>query len=384
MKLNAVLEKVEEIRRDVIARETAEVDRDYKWPEEPLRALQAAGVAGLVVPEECGGHGLGVLAIARTCELIGKECGSTALCFGMHLVASAVIAAKATIEQKERYLAPIAAGRHLTTLALSESGSGAHFYFPQTRLLAHKEGGYLVTGRKSFVTNAGHADSYVVSTMTEEESMAIGQFSCVVVPKDIPGLSFGPPWRGVGMRGNEARQVDLDGVHLERHNLLGEEGDQMWYVFNVVGPFFLAAMAGAYLGLAATALREAIAHVSNRPYVHSGSSLAASQVVQHRVGTLWAEVARTRQLLYRAAAEVDEGGKEALPLIFSAKAEVADCAVHVVNEAMTLMGGIAYREGGKMERLLRDVRAVHVMAPTTDILRSWTGRVLLGQPLLGD
>ncbi|WP_231082431.1 acyl-CoA dehydrogenase family protein, partial [Staphylococcus aureus] len=83
---------------------------------------------GLVFPAECGGLGQGLFALARICEELGKSYASVGLCYGMHCVGTAVIAAKATPWQKEHYLEPIAAGRHITTLALSEPGTGAHFY----------------------------------------------------------------------------------------------------------------------------------------------------------------------------------------------------------------------------------------------------------------
>ncbi len=164
----------------------------------------------------------------------------------------------------------------------------------------------------------------------------------------------------------------------------GEAGDQIWYVFNVVAPYFLIAMAGTYFGIAQGALDLAVGHLTTREHQHSGKTLAESAVLQHRVGTLWGVVERTRRLIYYAAAEADAGGPNALLALCSAKAEVADTAVAVANEVMTLMGGIAFRENARAARLLRDARAAHVMAPTTDILRTWAGRALLGQPLLGD
>jgi alkylation response protein AidB-like acyl-CoA dehydrogenase len=382
--LDSIFRNIEAIRRDVMLAETARVDRECRWPEASLRALQQAGLGGLVVGRELGGMGGGLLAMARVCESLAETCPSTALCLGMHLVATAVIGAKATFDQKERYLVPIAAGRHLTTLALSEPGTGAHFYFPQTALRPHGDGQYELVGQKSFATSAGHADSYVVSTMAADPEAAPDQFSCVVVGAGARGLAVGPPWEGVGMRGNSSRSLSLDHVRVPRQDLLGEEGDQMWYIFNIVGPYFLVAMAGTYLGIATSALRAAIEHVSERRYAHSGSSLARSPVIQHKIGTLWAAVERTRRLVYHAAADGDAGGPEALLAILSAKAEVGDCAVHVANEAMTLLGGIGYRQGGRPERALRDARAAHVMAPTTDLLRIWTGRLLLRQPLLED
>jgi isovaleryl-CoA dehydrogenase len=103
-----------------------------------------------------------------------------------------------------------------------------------------------------------------------------------------------------------------------------------------------------------------------------------------RLGSLWALLERTRRLAYYAAAEIDRGNAAALPAVLSAKAEVADCCVQLTNEAMTLAGGVAYGDNAVLARLLRDARAAHVMAPTTDLLRLWVGRSLLGEPLLGE
>ena len=158
----------------------------------------------------------------------------------------------------------------------------------------------------------------------------------------------------------------------------------IWYVFNVVAPYFLMAMAGTYLGLASAALDETRQHMTKRRFSHSGASLGQVTVLQHRLGQLWAIVERTRQLVYWAANEADTGGPNALPALCAAKAEVAHSAVSVVNESMTMCGGIAYRENTRFDRLLRDARAAHVMSPTTDILLTWAGRALLGEPLLGD
>ncbi|HWM87227.1 MAG TPA: acyl-CoA dehydrogenase family protein [Kofleriaceae bacterium] len=382
--LSSIVARAREIARTVVARDAAEVDEQARWPEAGLRALQREGLGGLVVPARSGGLGLGLLALAQVCEELGRECASTGISFGMHCVGSAVISAKATPHQRGRYLETISAGRHLTSLALSEPGSGAHFYYPETRLVVESPNTYRVSGKKVFATNGGHADSYVVSTVASEPDAPPGHFSCVLVAAEAEGLVWGPAWEGLGMRGNSSRALELRDVPVPRQDLLGEEGDQIWYVFEVVAPYFLMAMAGTYLGVAGAAVEEATAHLSRRTYAHSGGKLSHHQVVQHRLGSLWAQVQRTRRLIYWAAAEADERGALALPALCSAKAEVADCVVQVVNEAMTLCGGSVYRDGSRLERLLRDGRAAHVMAPTTDILRVWAGRALLGLPLLGD
>ena len=353
------------------------------WPEEALRSLQAAGLGGLVVPRDRGGSGLGLRAVAGVGEVLGRSCASTAICFGMHHVAAAVLSAKATERQAREYLGPIAAGEHLTTLALSEPGTGSQFWLPQTRISSRDDGGWTVEGEKTFVTNGSKADSYVVSTVAADPGAPAGEFSCVVVPAGADGLSFSGTWDGVGMRGNSSLMATLEGVHVGEEALLGAPGDQIWYVFEVVAPYFLTAMAGTYLGVAQAALDAAVAHLKQRRHGHTGRALASEPVLQHRVGVLWAQVQQVRRLVYWAAEEAEVGGAEALAGLTAAKASVGDCAVNVANEAMTLVGGIGYRERSPVERHLRDARAAHVMSPTTDILRTWTGRAVLDIPILG-
>ena len=372
--------RVEEITSEVIAPRAEEVDRQAVWPEHSMRALADAGLLGLHVPVELGGLGQGLRAVAELTETIGRACASSALCFGMHCVATAVIAAKPTRDQEERYLRAIAAGRHITSLALSEGGSGAAFYLPQTKLVAEGDD-YLVFGRKQFVTNGGHADSYVISTLAQEKSEGPGEFNCLLVDAGTPGIEWQEPWAGVGMRGNSSQSLRLDGVRVPQKNLLGEEGDQVWYVFEVIAPYFIMAMAGAYLGIARSSLDLAIQHLQERAVTVTGEALADIDALQAKVAQLWADVQKTRLLIHHAADLGDYGDPEAVLSLLAAKAEVADTVTRVANEAMTLSGGIAYRAGGQFERNLRDARAAHIMAPTTDMLRVWLGRALLGRPL---
>lgn len=381
--LDDILELVKKISLEELAPRAEEIDREGKWPEKSLRVLQKEGLGGLAIPIKFGGHGYGLSAVAKVCEILSRHCPSTAMCFGMHLVGSAVLSAKATEEQQKEFLEPIAQGKHLTTLSLSEPGTGSALYIPEAEL-ENTSNGYTLNGTKSFVTNGGYADSYVVSAVIPEPETPVGEFSCVVVPKNSDGMEWTHSWNGIGMKGNASRTVELHDLHIPEKHLLGERGDQIWYVFEVVVPYFLMAMAGTYLGIASAAIDEAIDHLKGRKHSHSGATLSQLPVVQHRLGILWSKVESARQLVYSAATKGDTGESEALISLLSAKADVSDCAVDVVNEVMTLMGGKAYAENGKLGRLLRDARASHVMAPTTDQLRTWTGRALLDVPLLGD
>lgn len=368
------------IANEVVAPLTEREDRDARWPAEAMRALADAGLMGLNVPEAQGGRGEGLSGLVAVAEVLASQSASTAMCFAMHCVGTAVIAAKATDWQKQAYLEPIARGQHVTTLALSEPGTGAHFYLPETAIQPDGDA-YRLDGTKSFVTNGGHADSYVLSTRAAAAG-GEGAFSCVLVDQGTPGLAWSEPWTGLGMRGNSSRGVRLDGVRVPRRNLLGNEGDQLWYVFEVVAPYFLMAMAGTYVGVAQAALDEARVHLGTRRFSHSGELLGSEPVLAHRLGEMYIDVERTRRMVHAAAARADAGEPDALVAVLGCKAAAGDTAVSVANEAMTLCGGMAYRDNSRLARILRDARAAHVMAPTTDILKTWTGRALLNLPLV--
>jgi isovaleryl-CoA dehydrogenase len=378
--LRDLRERAESVANSRVAQNAEEVDAQCSWPADSLHALAEAELLGLHVPLRFGGLEQGMEGLVTVTETIAAACSSTALCYAMHCVATAVIAAKATVPQIERYLKPIAAGQHITTLALSEGGTGAHFYLPQAQLV-QKDGSFWLEGTKHFVTNGGHADSYVVSTVAAEAGTEPGEFSCVLVDGDAPGVEWISDWRGFGMRGNSSRTMQLKQVHIAQEQLLGERGDQVWYVFEIVAPYFLTAMAATYLGIATTALQCVVDHVQSRRYTHSGESLAELPNIQHGIARLWCEVEQTRLLIYDAARLGDLGSANALPSILAAKIAAADTATLVTNEAMTLAGGIAYRDNSRLARLLRDARAAHVMSPTTELLKQWLGRTLLDLPL---
>lgn len=382
--LAPLLERIDALGREVIGPAGVTADREAKWPEQSIRALMSAGLGGLVVSTESSGLGKGLAALAAVCERIARYCPSTALCFGMHCVAAATIQAKATHDQRMRYLEPIALGVHVATLALSEPGTGAAFYAPRTELIeGHGPSeGFIVRGTKSFVTNGAHADSYVVSVVHGSSDTSTGKHSVVMIPKGAEGMEWGDPWAGIGMRANSSRTLNLRDVDVPRRDLLGEEGDQEWYVFEVVAPYFLMAMSGTYLGIAEAALQEAREHLVRRTHAHTGGRLADLPLLQHRMGELFAKVQRTRALIEDGGARADAHDPTALPAILSSKAEAAATVVDVVNGAMTLVGGMGYRDGGRLERMLRDSRAADVMSPTTDLLRIWTGRAVLGMPIL--
>jgi len=197
-------------------------------------------------------------------------------------------------------------------------------------------------------------------------------------------MQWGKPWDGLGMRGNSSCSLQLNNISIPGQQILGQKGDQLWYMFNVIVPYFLTAMSATYLGIAERALEEGRKTLLKRVYAHNGAQLAQVSLLQHRLGTLWAGVARTRTLIYHAVQQMEAGASDAVASIMAAKAEVAHCCVNTVNEVMTLSGGIGYGSNSLLGMLLRDARASHVMAPTSDMLYTWIGRTLLDQPILSE
>lgn len=380
-RLEALRAAAAKVAREVAAPSAEEVDREGRWPAAAMRALGEAGLLGLHVPERLGGKEEGLLALALVTEELGKACSSTGMCFGMHSVAARVIAARATSGQEERYLRPIAEGRHVSSLALSEPGTGAHFFLPRVQM--RREGdSFLVSGEKSFVTSGGHADSYVVSAVPPGQELDPGAFTCLIVDSGAPGLEWRAAWDGFGMRGNSSRGVRLNDAEVPRENLLGREGDQIWFVFEIVAPYFIVAMTGVYLGIAQAALDETIGHLRNRRHQHTGQALSEQPVLADQVAQMWIAVERTRQLVHHAARRFDAGEPDASPALFAAKADVAETAVRVTQAALELGGGRGYGANSRIARLIRDAQAAPVMAPTTHLLRQWLGRSLLGLPPL--
>lgn len=375
-------ERAEAIAMEVVRPNVEGEDRDARWPEPAMRALAEAGLMALNAPRSAGGHGMGMEALVSVSRVLARENPSAALCFAMHCVGTAVIAAKATPEQHTLFLEPIAAGDHITSLALSEPGTGANLYLPEARVRQEGEE-YVVTGVKSFVTSGSHADSYVMSTaVADEAETGEGVFSMLLVPEGVPGLEWQGEWRGFGMRGNSSRTARLDDVRVPTCHLLGAHDDQLWYVFEVVTPYFLAAMAGTYLGIAEAAVDIAAEHLGSRRHSHTGDLLGANPVLSSDLGGMWIDLESTRQLVFSAARRADAGAPNALPGVLACKAAATRAAVELTNRAMTLAGGVGYGENSHLSRLLRDARAGHVMAPTTHMLETWLGRALLGMPLL--
>src|SRR5215204_6535542 len=189
----------------------ARVDEAGAFPRESIAALASHGLLGLTIPAAYGGLGHGLRTMAATLDALAQRCPSTAMVYLMHLCGVACYAAAP--DKTAPLLEAAAAGRHLSTLAFSEKGSRSHFWAPVSRASRSDNGAVRISAQKSFVTSAGHADGYVVSTLSSGATQPFDS-SIYLVLKDDAGVAVSGAWRGLGLRGNASAPMTLSNVSV--------------------------------------------------------------------------------------------------------------------------------------------------------------------------
>lgn len=368
-----ILHIAEKICKVVIAPLAVEIDRDRRFPKEAFQAFSKSGLLGLLVPKEFGGLGGTLEDLVAVNEMIATSCGATAMCFLMHNCGTAVIVAKANADHQDRYLRPIAAGEKIGTLAFSETGTGAHFYSPEIKAQA-EDNGFILSGRKGFVTNGEQADFVIVLTNASKPELGLDM---LIVDTDSPGVRFEGEWDGMGLCGNNSIAMVLDQVIAPASQLVGGEGDGLGLIFQVVAPTFILGVASVNNGLSRGAYILALEHAKSRIY-SDGRALADIQAIQFYLSDMFGLV-ESSSLFTRDAASGAVQGREGVILnVMQSKVTAAESVVKVTNLAMQVCGGQGYSRTMPVERYLRDARAGSVMGPTTEVLKEWVGKSVAG------
>jgi isovaleryl-CoA dehydrogenase len=356
-----------------IAPAAAEIDRTGAYPRAALEALGKAGVLGLASSPEVGGAGGSLADVATVVGSIAGACGSTAMVVLMHYAAVSVLEAHGPREVRES----VARGEHVSTLAFSEPGSRSHFWAPTSSATA-VEDGVRLDARKSWVTSAGEADSYVWSSRPVG---ADGPMTLWLVPGDTPGLGVAGEFDGLGLRGNASRPMVADGVVVPGDAVLGADGAGLDVALGVVLPTFLVGNAAFSLGLTEALLGETRAHLMSTRLEHLGQTLAEQPLTRAEFARLRTRGDEARAFLSDTLAALHSGRPEGMLRVLQVKAVASEVASEVADGAMRLCGGAAFRKELGVERRFRDALAARVMAPTTTALRELVGRAALGQPL---
>ena len=370
----AYLSTLAPILVEVVAPAAAEVDRTATYPRAALDALGAAGLLGLVSAPEVGGLGQGHRAAAAVVQSIAEQCGSTAMVVMMHYCGAAVLEAHGPVEVRER----IAAGDYVTTLAFSETGSRSMFWAPMSTATASSGGMVRLDAEKSWVTSAGQAEGYVWSS---KPLAAEGMSSLWLVPGEAPGLKVGAPFDGLGLRGNLSSPMTASGVEVAGPALLGTDGGGFDVMLATVLPYFQVMNAGFSIGTANAATAKAAAHATATRFEHLDQTLADSPVVRARVARMRVKTDAAEALLLDALTALETGRADATLKLLEVKALAGETAIDVTDLGMQVCGGAAFRKEVGVERHFRDARAASVMAPTTDTLLEFIGRIACGLPL---
>jgi alkylation response protein AidB-like acyl-CoA dehydrogenase len=378
---DAVL-KAREIATRVLAPSAGQNDKAGRFSSEAVESLAKSGLLGLMLPENLGGSGLGPRTMASVIATLAEADASVAMVYLMHMLGAAAISAArpSAAQAVTPILQEIGAGRHLSTLAFSEAGSRSHFWAPMSR--AQRNGhGVRISAKKSWVTSAGHAQSYVVSALSPEGAGPTDS-TLYLLKADTRGLSVAGPWDGLGLRANASAPIALEDCPVATDFQLTDDCAGFPAMLNVVLPLFCLGTAAVALGLCRAAVASTAAHLKNAKFEHLGQSLGES------LPTLRAQLAAMQIDTDGLAARIEdlidhlEEPRETTMLrVLETKAAAGDIAISVTSAAMRACGGAAFSKHLSIERLFRDSHAGAVMAPTGDVLREFIGKSLLGMPL---
>ena len=264
-----------------IAPNAARVDRDRAFPKESIAALGKAGLLGLTIPAGSGGMGQGLRTAAAVLDQVAQRCSSTAMVYLMHLCGVACYAAAP--DKTAKYLQAAAKGDHLSTLAFSERGSRSHFWAPVSRA-THADGGAEITAQKSFVTSAGYADGYVVSTL--DAATTPSESTVYLVLRDEQVRSAAGKWEGLGMRGNASGPRTLTRVKAGDDRTLTAAGKGLDMMLGVVLPAFQVGSAAVALGIAEAAVQATAKHLTTAKLEHMNSTLADLSTLRARLAQM--------------------------------------------------------------------------------------------------
>jgi alkylation response protein AidB-like acyl-CoA dehydrogenase len=369
--------QIQEVARqftaDAITPHAAEWDEKHIFPKDTIRAAAELGFASIYVSEESGGIGLGRLEAALIMEAMAYGCPATSAFISIHNMASWMIDRFGGAEIKAKYLPSLITMERMASYCLTEPGSGSDAAALKTTAVLYGDH-YVVNGSKQFISGAGENEVYVTMVRTGGEGPK--GISCLVIEKDMAGVSFGANERKLGWHAQPTRQVMFDNVRVPVENRVGAEGDG--FRFAMMGLDGGRLNIGACsLGGAQRCLDEAIAYTKDRQQF--GRPIADFQNTQFTLADMATELEAARALLYLAAAKVTAGAPDKTKFAAMAKRFATDTGSSVVDRALQLHGGYGYLMDYPIERFWRDLRVHSILEGTNQVMRMIVGRELTRQ-----
>jgi hypothetical protein len=338
-----------------------EHERNETYPEGVFAQLGAAGLLSLPQPQEWGGGGQPYEVYLQVLEEIAARWAAVAVAVSVHSLSSHPLLAFGTVEQKQRWLPGMLSGEQIGAYSLSEPQAGSDAAALQCKATP-TDGGYLLNGSKAWITHGGRADFYTLFARTGEGSRGV---SCFLVPKDLPGLSFGKPEEKMGLHAVPTTSAFYDNARIDADRRIGEEGQGLQIAFSALdsGRLGIAAVA---TGLAQAALDEAVRYANER-------TTFGRKIIDHQgLGFLLADMAAavaSARATYLDAARRRDAGRAYSQHASVAKMVATDAAMKVTTDAVQVFGGVGYTRDYRVERYLREAKIMQIFEGTNQIQR---------------
>ena len=356
---------VRELAQGVALPHAGEVDRDYRFPDEAVKAAAEAGLLGVLIPREYGGAGLDAIAFAVCIEELAQACASTSVIVDVHTsVGSEPILLFGTEEQKRRWLPPLASGELLGAFALTEPASGSDA--ASLAMTARRKGSdYILNGTKVFITNIGRAGLYIVFARTGPDEKAAG-VTAFLVPGDASGVRVGQLFKKMGLHGSPTGELVLEDVVIPAANRLGGEGEGFTVAMRALDSGRIG-ISGQALGIAQAAVDESRALLAERERAQGDEFMLADMATR---------VESARLLAYHAA-WLCSNGRPFTRQASMAKLHCTDTAMDLATDAVQLAGEEGASNGSPFDRHFRDAKALQIYEGSNQVQRIVIARDLL-------
>jgi alkylation response protein AidB-like acyl-CoA dehydrogenase len=372
------LEQFRKVVREIVEERiglarAAEIDEVDQFPWDVHRTFVENELMAVGYPEEYGGAGGGSLTVAVLVEEISRISAGCALIPLVSRLGAIPIMLAGSDEQKRELFGGISRGEHQMSYCLTEPGSGSDSVAMKTRYDPAADGGFVLSGTKRFITNAGVSDAYTVFATRDPELKAKGISAFVVYAGD-PGVSFGKAEHKLGIHGSPTREVYLDRTEIPGDRLIGEESEGFAYAMRTLD-YSRPTIAAQALGIAQGAFDVAVRYAAERQQF--GKPISHFEGIQFMLADMAMEIEAARLLVYRAATLVDAKDPRMTYFASVAKAYAGDAAMRVTTDAVQVLGGYGYMREYPVERMMRDAKITQIYEGTNQIQRVVIARSVL-------
>jgi butyryl-CoA dehydrogenase len=365
--------KAREIAEKYVRPSAAKHDKAQEYNWEAARAVADAGLFRTFIPKEYGGHGAGLLALARVTEELARADSGFGVAYAVNALGSFPILVGGTEAQKQRWLPSIARGEKMVAFCLSEKFAGSDAGGLSVR--ATEDGDdYVICGEKKWTTNGGVADIYSVFAVTDPTSKS-RRISAIVVEKGTPGFTIRKVEDKMGIRCVPVVETHFDHVRVPKANLIGERPGAGFKHAMMTLDLARPGVAAQAVGAAQGALDLAVVYANRRQQF--GVPISNHQMVQKMLADMAMKTEAARWLVYSAAAMAEAGGPKATRMAAMAKCFATDTAMEVATDAVQIFGGYGFMEDYPIAKFFRDAKILQIYEGTNQIQRIVIARNLV-------